>query len=223
MNITLTGADERTPIRDLIALADMGAEIGILYTHDPEGRHRYPSFEWIVNAVTSLRGRAAIHVCGGRARSIFSQGGLDDLVLSHVRRIQVNGGVLPNELASLCRLYPEHTIITQHTGCNAPLVDVPAYNHALLIDGSGGRGILPGEWQRPETSKPVGFAGGLGPDTLRSQLPKIEAVATADAWVDMEGGLREDDWFSVNRAVRCIEIFGKHKFSTEQQRWQSTT
>jgi phosphoribosylanthranilate isomerase len=78
--------------------------------------------------------------------------------------------------------------------------------HALLVDQSGGRGIKPEQWVRPNTSKPVGFAGGLGPNNLDAEMRKMPLRPRS--WVDMESGLRnEQDWFDVTKAEACIKIW----------------
>ncbi len=210
MNITLTGADERTKVDDLIRLADLGAEIGFLYTYSPEGRNRYPDLRWTLDACKALSGRCAIHVCGGRARASLLRGNLD-YAFADVKRIQVNGHLRHDELEIVCDMYPDHMIITQNKG-NDCLLEFDAYanNHAVLVDGSGGRGKLPSQWVRPAIDKLVGFAGGLGPSTLRKELPKIEAVAVGHGpyWIDMEGRLRDkDDWFSMENALQVMGIW----------------
>jgi phosphoribosylanthranilate isomerase len=79
--------------------------------------------------------------------------------------------------------------------------------HGILVDASGGRGISPVEWVRPPTDKRVGFAGGLGPDNLEQELPRILDVSRFGDWIDMETGLRDDDdWFDVERARAVLEI-----------------
>jgi hypothetical protein len=212
MNITLTGADERTPVESLTALADRGAEIGLLYTHSPDGRKRYPEIAWIDAVAGILKGRVALHVCGVRARAELAGGVLDRLV-KHVERIQVNGPMMRETVAAICRLYPQHTIITQHMPGNGDLFDLEYPNHALLVDGSGGRGIAPKHWCPPFAPlKPIGFAGGLSPATLPQQLPRIAAVAGFLPWIDLESGLRdEQDWFDVKLANDAVTIFEQWK------------
>lgn len=207
IGITLTGADERTAIADMVALADLGAEIGLLYTHDPEGRHRYPSLDWLHAAADALRGRAALHVCGSRARKQLEDGKID-YVLHSIHRIQVNGSVHPFALETICEQYSGKLVITQHCAANVGLLGGDLSNHVILIDGSGGRGISPAEWVRPRTHKQVGFAGGLGPHNLHEELPKIEAVASGTWWIDMENGLRDAcDWFDIERAMEVMRIW----------------
>jgi hypothetical protein len=205
--ITVTGADERVSIGSLVALARSNplVEIGLLYTATPEGRNRYPGLSWLREAAAALSGRCAIHVCGSGARRRLLEGDLLDLV-RHAPRVQVNGAVTVQEASLLAAMVDE--LITQHNPNNAHLLDVAAPNHSLLVDGSGGRGISPQSWVRPDTVKNVGFAGGLGPDNLAGELEKISRVAGASAWVDMEGRLRTaDDWFDIGLARRAVDVF----------------
>lgn len=207
MNITLSGADERTKIGDLIRLSDMGAEIALLYTFSPDGRHRYPDPFWLMEAALALNGSAALHICGSRARQAMVDGKLDFL-LARVGRIQVNGQFDVGELNYFCEAELDHQIITQHTERNSFLVNVFKANHSILVDASGGRGISPSLWERPVTNKSVGFAGGLGPHNLAEQLPKIAAVAIEPSWIDLESGLRDtDDWFDIDKAMEVMRIF----------------
>jgi len=205
--ITVTGVDEGTSFEDVQFLAGMPhTEVGFLYTKAPEGRNRYPSREWLARAMPLASGRAAIHICGGKARAELLAGDLGDLV-SHAARIQVNGCIKVAEVERICSLYPGHVVITQHKQENARILAVEASNHALLVDASGGRGIAPEGWARPATTKQVGFAGGLGPASLPTELPLIQAVATGDWWVDMEGNLRTEGWFDAVLAAKAISIF----------------
>lgn len=207
--MTITGADERTPIDELARLTEQHSwlEIGLLYTATPEGRNRYPGWEWLVDASKTLTGRCALHVCGRGARKSLLAGELT-AITRHAARLQINGLLSPPEVRMFCAVHRYRTVITQDESENEELrLASTLPNHALLVDGSGGRGISPAEWTRPTTWKPVGFAGGLGPDNFAAELPKIAAVATGDWWVDMENRLRTDDWFDLEKANRAIEVF----------------
>ena len=71
----------------------------------------------------------------------------------------------------------------------------------MLFDSSGGRGIRRAQWPTPLSGVRCGYAGGLGPENLRLEMPRIAAVAGPDYWVDMENSLRDaDDHFSVDKA-----------------------
>ncbi len=204
--ITCTGIDEQCCIDDLDSLAWPGVEFGILLSAWREGHNRYPSIEFIAAAVQRLGRSAAIHICGSAAREQLRTSQIFNSLLRKVGRIQLNGAVTPEELIELAERFPEQSIITQHAWYNLDLVDVPVANHELLVDASGGRGLQPEQWESPATDKPVGFAGGLGPDNIEAQLSPIGAIARPGWWVDMESGLRtEDDWFDIHKAIACIK------------------
>jgi len=205
-SLTMTGVDARTDLEDLLP----GPEYAVLYTVEPDGRNRYPAkleVEKILRGLAWLGHRAAIHVCGLPARRGLLSDRLTELV-ELVGRIQVNGRVLPDELSDYCEKYPDHTIITQHAESNKSLLYVDRPNHAVLVDGSGGRGLSPAEWASPDTDKAVGFAGGLGPDNLKDEMEKLSTLFRKGWWIDMEKKLRgEDDWFDTNAAKRVVEGF----------------
>ncbi|OJW42414.1 MAG: hypothetical protein BGO50_01395 [Rhodanobacter sp. 67-28] len=200
VGITLTGADERTDVAVLLELlaAHPTLEIGLLYSATPENRNRYPSLDWLHATARALAGRCAIHVCGLLARAQLKAGELNDLV-RHANRVQVNGDVGRDELPALASRV--HALITQY---NSRITDLSlatgSGHHQLLVDASGGRGIGPNQWRRPDTPKRVGFAGGLGPHNLVEQIERILPVAEGDWWIDMEESLRCEDWFDLSRA-----------------------
>lgn len=204
--ITLTGADERTSLDELLELTRLypEVEIGLLYTETPDGRNRYPSMNWLLRTAQLLSGRIAVHVCGSGARRKLLSGDLRSLI-SHAPRVQVNGRIDEDELHVLARHVG--TLITQHNDINEGLMAIPIRNHSLLIDASGGRGISPDSWDVLMTQKPVGRAGGLGPDNLVSELEAFAVDAHVGSWVDMEGKLRTDDWFDLDTAHRCAATF----------------
>lgn len=202
--VTLTGADERTDIEQLVKLtADHPfLEIGLLCTATPDGRNRYPSLAWLLTASSALAGRCAIHVCGRGARQQLLDGALASLV-DNARRVQVNGIVQPFEVPNLARRVP--ILISQHNDKNRGLANARlATNHCVLVDGSGGTGRSPERWERPMTHLQVGFAGGLGPDNIGSELAQIHAVAEGNYWIDLEGKLRTDDWFDLTLCERFL-------------------
>ena len=225
--ITLTGADDSVTIDDLLVLKDLSyrVEIGILYTYDPEGRPRHPTVEKIEEMVDRLGDRCAIHVCGGRARRALFEDPIP-LWLRLAGRIQVNGIVLPEELLQLTDRY--QCIITQHTPENAGLEMLEDLHgrHDILVDGSGGRGILPDRWVTPFTSKTtftpftsktIGYAGGLSPTNLASQLDRITPNHAMFWWVDMESSLRTfGDRFCPALAVQAVQEF--HAWG-ERMKW----
>jgi hypothetical protein len=204
--ITLTGADERTDLKKLPALAQRSeaVEIGLLFSLSPEGRNRYPSVSWLKEAAHGLGRCCAIHICGRAARREFLEG--RHHWIKRAGRIQINGDVTRDTVALALGIFG-HGVITQDNERTAHLRALNLPGHELLVDGSGGRGVLPAAWRRPETEKPVGFAGGLGPGNLATMLPRIAAVAEDPWWVDMETSLRDGDWFSLWHAHLAVDRF----------------
>ena len=86
---------------------------------------------------------------------------------------------------------------------------------APLFDKSAGAGLLPGVWPRAqfqEYGKLIyhGYAGGLGPDNLQTQLPLIlEASLIAPFWIDMEGQIRTNGILDLVKVERVLEICKK--------------
>lgn len=211
MRVTMTGVDAKTDISSL----PNGVEYAVLYTETPEGRNRYPDHSQVVSILRELREMGhdtALHVCGSIARYYLIDSQITHIT-EHVGRIQVNGFVNKITLAEICEQYPGHEIITQHSQKNWQLLGCDSErfkNHSILVDGSGGRGISPKQWVRPDTPKRVGFAGGIGPDNVADELEKILQVSQGDSWIDMETKLRDQgDWFSADLAWSVMNAIPK--------------
>jgi hypothetical protein len=87
-----------------------------------------------------------------------------------------------------------------------------------LMDSSGGTGTLITDFSLPASAKtlPVGYAGGLNPDNIAQIFPQmvdqIVSLNTAPDqdtdpefntpifWIDMESGVRTDDFFDLDKA-----------------------
>lgn len=213
--ITFTGVDPSCDISEIFALlhADQRIELGFLYSESREGAGRYPPFIWIAETVRQIEngygiGRVALHVCG-RARSDLLAGNGLAISLWPFRRIQLNGVFLGDSVGALRRYMGEgdaYAYITQFDS-NPMLHDtIRSPSHQVLFDSSGGRGLLRKEWPKALPDHVCGYAGGLGPDTLRAELPRIAAVAGPNYWVDMEGSLRDEaDHFCIGKARRALD------------------
>jgi hypothetical protein len=217
---TLTGADDSTQPEDLFRLsADFPfVEWGVLLHEVQRGTGRYPSIGWIETLCTDMpkhaSGRFALHVCGRDAVKQFLLGvGNASRIASYFGRIQLNfvwSSFDPGLVVEAIKRHPEKTVITQYNAANAGLLDVIGKhsNHAVLFDESGGRGTSPQSWPPPIPGKLCGYAGGLGPDNLDTELPRIQHAAGRSAfWIDMEAKLRDDfDRFDLVRARRCLAL-----------------
>ena len=218
--VTFTGADPSCSVDALIGLLEeaSGLELAFLYSETRQGSGRYPPAAWIRETVETIEqcigpGRVALHVCG-RARFRFLDSGevtpeLGDLDL--FARIQLNG-TLTREHASAVleqlREHPQRALIVQDEHSLGLRAALPPFGLALqvLFDSSGGRGIERVRWPWPLPGHTCGYAGGLGPDNIVRELPRIAAAALGSPyWIDMEGKLRDErDRFSTERAKAVL-------------------
>lgn len=220
VGITCTGADERT---DLERLSAMRCEVGILVRWESPFKRghaqRYPCLEWIKDAMDALP-NVALHFCGLEAKSALFHSNIYDGIVSKAQRIQINGDVNLEYVAQECEMYPEKKWITQwREDTISSVMFLTHSNHQLLVDSSGGRGILPGEWKRPCTFKRVGYAGGLNAPQLKSEFSRIAEIAGDDFWIDAEHWLREDNWFNLDHVERFIDVFMK-SCETHGLKWE---
>lgn len=203
--MTATGVDEHT---NLIELAEMReVECGFLYSAGQAGRaKRYPTWDFILPAALSLPNACALHVCGRIAHQELMAEVLD---VSPFARIQLNGRLTSPQLREACRQFPDKEIIAQYFGDNDEILAIDEPNLSILVDASGGNGILPLQWPKLDTELSVGFAGGLSPTNMFDQVLSIRKVARDGWWVDLESHLRVDEWFSLRKVQTALDEFEK--------------
>lgn len=219
---TLTGVDGSTPYETLCELASEFPFVEFCFLYSPSRQGvdgRYPSVVTLQRMLEKLPPhiRVALHVCG-QGVSDFLVGEsvareLGEMVKSRSGRVQLNfnysrGQIDIGELNAFIERF-EAPVIIQHNHNNAECVTaLTAANRSVLFDESGGRGKSPDQWPHPLPGAYCGYAGGLGPDNLRQQLPKIQdAAGGLPYWIDMESSLRnEQDWFDAAKARQCLEI-----------------
>lgn len=215
--ITFTGADDNTSIVKMQEMAEAfpQVEFGILVSASNEGSQRYPSKAWLREFVAAIRlfkqpTKVAVHIQGRLLRNLVIGG--DDFtstykdLLSVSQRIQLNFHGAESVLvyhdqffAKIAKDLPNFQFIFQCDGVHGQqLLDsalaasnegytyVKPTTYCPLFDQSGGAGVLPGEWPKSNYDF-VGYAGGLGPQNITEQLPKIQAAANGKRyWIDME-------------------------------------
>ena len=153
--------------------------------------------------------KLSLHICGRPLREIAK--GKVDLFgplgpqLCAFSRCQLNWHGEPQEanvsekiLRAFFSLSPwQPEIIFQLDGVNDYLMRETQNRFLVsgLYDVSHGAGILPERWPTPRIDIACGWAGGLGPNNVRSESEKIAAVAfkTRPYWIDMETLIRSDD------------------------------
>jgi hypothetical protein len=223
-NCSLTGIDEATPLVELAVVSDMYpyAEWGFLYSPKRQGTPgRYPSVARIQRAFKELPPyvRVALHVCGSGVSQLLGGepvvSGLVEQVRTRGGRVQLNfdaaaGEVDLEQLRQFLLSRSDLMFITPHYESNKAVTQslVGVENHAIVFDSSPGRDASPQAWQPPIESTLCGYTGGLGPDNLAQQLPRIYDVAgKCEFWINLEGRLRDEhDRFSMSYARKCLQI-----------------
>ena len=228
---TLTGVDETTNLNRLVNLSESFefAEWGILYSPARQGTPgRYMSVASIERTLESLPRhiKIALHICGRgvpdlvQAEPIVSR--LVDLIAQREGRIQLNFNAkrTPAEIRDIARCVAQLSptrVITQYNTNNAYVwSQINQSNHQVLFDASGGNGIQCENWPTPLPLE-CGYAGGLGPGTIKTNLDAIAKVAQdREIWIDMEGKIRVDhDGVDVFCLDRCEQVL------RETQQWTS--
>lgn len=240
--VTITGADDATPIADLLALSNEFpfVEWGILASKKLQGSTRFPSYEWLIELARKVaeyeaahddapRIKISMHLCGEWVRRAY-RGTLawEDLPLplrSVAQRIQLNTHaeehVSTVGLLDFMGSIGIKQFIIQLDGLNDHVFDACLYRGlrvAGLFDASHGAGRLPDHWPRPNVHSAhfgnpyFGYAGGLSPENIGEQLPRIaEARGPHPFWVDMEGRFRNvRDSLDLNKVsialATCSEV-----------------
>ena len=219
---TLTGADNSINPKDLLVLSQKYpfVEWGILYSEAKMGTGRYPSYEWIQALIDLLRleenkdANFALHICGKAVKDWINYEDRIEEIAQHFKRIQLNFiSKNINTIDLSCAVVDAHdqTIITQHNKSNLNLYKELGHidNYAILFDTSGGRGIDDNnQWTEPLPDVLCGYAGGLGPDNVASQLQVInQLVKGRYFYIDMEGKLRNDkDQFDLSKCEEVLKI-----------------
>lgn len=221
-HVTLTGVDDQTDLAALAVLSERFplVEWGFLYSPKRQGNGgRYPSVETLNRAFQALprHVRVALHICGAGVPGLLDAEpvvtALVQAVADRGGRVQLNFNQKRDNinLDALCALlgrFPGLKIITQHNESNESVWKACCGepNYHVLFDASGGQGIECSAWPAPFHGFHCGFAGGLGPDNLAKELPRIREAARGNPyWIDMEGKLRSaDDVFDLARAETCL-------------------
>ncbi len=222
-HITFTGIDGKTNLQALweLQLLYPIAEFGVLVSNNwRENGNRFfnPSFLSALDRGLNL----SAHFCGRIARKAIC-GDFDPYFLwvteteyaYMFNRCQLNistaaenpkSFVLPNDF----RLFKE-IIIQQKSAdnCSLFLNSTRSEKVSVLLDGSGGMGIDTPIKVLPNAGKnfKVGYAGGFNPDNVAEKLTYLyEQEEVGDFWIDMESGVRTDDWFDLDKVRQVLEI-----------------
>lgn len=232
--VTFTGADDSISPRDLLPISELYPEVewGILFSRSNAGRPRYPSTAWLEELgsawIESHRLKwtplnLSAHLCGHYVRQLVTQG-VEDWWREHeymrFRRVQLNFHAQWHKVCAgfpvvLKTLSARHQFIFQVDGCNdaSVLSWVRDGLGVPLFDTSGGAGVVPGSWPEAIPGRLCGYAGGLGPETIAEELPKILAASDKSRiWIDMERRVRsqDDTKFDLDKCRQVLEyVYGR--------------
>ncbi len=218
-HITFTGIDGKTDIGALLELQQQYpiAEFGVLVAKNwRENGNRYfnPSY---LKALDGRRLNLSAHFCGSIARAAV-RGDFEpfrDWARSFpfiFNRCQLNIATSkdnPDSFKLCCgdTLLFDEIILQQRSvdDCDLYVKSNTNEHVTMLLDASGGEGI--------DTSlvafagKKIGYAGGINADNVAEKLTFLmENEMVGDFWIDMESGVRTDDWFDLDKVRRVLEI-----------------
>jgi hypothetical protein len=216
MLVTLTGPDMHTDPAALAALARRHPRVEWGVLSSAERREaRYPDDAWVARFTQACVGaHAAIHLCDAHVDGFIAGDAAIRAKAAAFARAQLNFSqrVSPKDIAALHRSIDAYAgrVILQHNPDNAALIDTLASRGAdfdVLFDASGGKGVRPEAWPAPLARLRCGYAGGLGPDNVAAELPRIAAASGEhDYWIDMASSLRDASGaFSLAACERVLD------------------
>lgn len=216
--ISFTGIDKNTDINKLIELKEKypNIEFGFLISEantNKNTNNRYPQLVML----QQLRGKnfnLALHVCGKLAREVAKTGSLEGVKefvgknFDLFQRVQLNlvGTTIKVPLTNTLgkEVIIQTNLDNKESAKNYELMkDVE--NIVFLSDKSGGHGEVT---DFDFFDKYQGFAGGINPENILDRKSDIDYLVEYDYWMDMESGVRTNDWFDVSKVEEiCKKIF----------------
>lgn len=168
------------------------------------------------------------HICGGYSKEAVLTGNVSSLK-SELRqpyfmfqRKQLNFNITKIENYDIFKfiswgLLDNNDTILQFNNANSSFISdfmdrFPTKDPAFLYDSSGGRGVVSKNWNGIIDNTQgkmyfTGYAGGLTPANLESELQKINAiVGDNEIWIDTETGVRTDDILDLEKVEQFLEI-----------------
>jgi hypothetical protein len=234
--ISLVGVDERTDLQELKTLASQSIvklEFGILYS-ETKKNNRYPS-QRIIDAFASLYNgnlpyALSLHLCGTSVdkflnkdpvfmQAMFNDNEFDAVQLNFSLKDQKDIPSIVEKALAAAWTSRTNEVIFQANKSKQKLVDyIESQNNnddikiRLLYDGSGGFGRTIEKIDKPFKGFYTGYAGGINPETIHKIAYDVELASGATpVYLDMESGVRENDWFSIEKCRKIIECVNNVK------------
>ena len=219
--VTITGADNKTNIDEMFEISKQYpfVEWGILFSPKRVGTERYPGFTWLHTLWDEWKKHKlnlSAHLCGEYTRQMLMGNSdlYDSLLLKEIfNRFQLNFNSKNTPVTK--DFFPilknmDKNFILQYNQSNVPVCVYAMkelQNVSFLYDSSGGRGNIAKEWKPPFMGFLTGYAGGLSPDKLESELKKIEKVCgDAEIWIDTESRVRTNEILDMEKVKLFLEI-----------------
>lgn len=225
-HITFTGIDHRTSLNDLLEIQRQCplVEFGVLASYNwKENGNRYLRPD-IIRGLRCKGLNLSLHLCGSAAHdaAIGEWEKIDNFLLGSLgifKRVQLNISNRKDnpEYCWIPMVIGQELIVQQHDCDDMPIYEATVkkwsehpFPHrdpiSVLLDASGGRGIDTPLKVLPTSGK-VGYAGGFNQENVGDKLSfLLTNIRMGEFWIDMESGVRTDDWFDSNKVVRVLEI-----------------
>ena len=231
--LTFTGVDSETPMKDLLAIAQSygkaRVEFGVLVgSHSGLSNHGLFPPLLVVREAKNLRldygVQMAIHLCGRYSRMVMQDGGAPNEVYelcNGFSRVQVNlhgDSFNPERVAVAAQAVKRFAdtvecqrVILQHRG---DWQHIPVFHEKVeyLFDRSegGGRAAFE-EWPVPSLYlSRMGYAGGIGPETIETAIDFALDYPDSNLWFDMEGQIRFAGWLDLGAVETVCETYKRY-------------
>ena len=224
MSISFTGIDARTDLNELeqITKENPFVEFAVLLSHNwKDNGNRYYNPNEIINFLGKTIFLNA-HLCGSLAHDAalgkrLPYDFLDIRLWDHFHRFQLNIAERSDNPSYVLRPHGtfQEIIIQQKSVDRMDLFlesiksrkDSIYRNFSLLLDASGGCGVDTPLHVYPTKKYHIGYAGGINEHNVADKLRFLLSRPDVGLfWIDIESGVRTDDWFDTTKVRRIIEI-----------------
>ncbi|NPV13174.1 MAG: hypothetical protein HPY57_15515 [Ignavibacteria bacterium] len=225
--VTFTGVDDWTNTNHMVDIwkKNKWVEWGYLYSKNLNGvEKRYPNVKKLIQHFKSegYFMNRSLHLCGSVVQEILSNGLINydiTYLMTGINRVQLNFNLKQSHINiikffSFINRYP-NPFILQINDNNKPFINaiIPYVNEDrfhFLFDISNDIKEIP----KPIEGRICGWTGGLSPDNLEQKLIQLEEQLPKDLgiWIDIETGVRTDDYFDLSKVEKCCEIINKFNY-----------
>lgn len=222
--ISFVGIDTKTDLKSIEEINshdfNFELEFGVLHS-EKQISNRYPGYDFCNKFLTQCKEyNTSLHLCGQEAIEKYLSKDHDMMKLcSNAGRIQLNMNIrkvdnyegLSTKLIDMMN-NENHSIILQVNESKKVFTEVmlekmPSHLNnklSLLYDASGGFGKALSVIEPVFENNFTGYAGGINPDNVKDIVELIDNNSNKKYYIDMESGIRDDDWFSIEKCKRII-------------------